>query len=346
MMRPPIVDRDYLVARLHARRSRIVEGARLEVACQAPTLAELGRTLTFSPARTTRLFERDLLARLLDELTGVLAHLEPNARPLAGTVLTRFQLENIKILLRAHQHHLPPAEVRNQLLPLPLAYALQLPALTTAASVREFLNALPPGRVRDAALTTMSDRAPPPPPFLLETALESGYREELLHTVTRLPPHDQVPVAALHRQEVFSSQFLTVIRGRFQFHLPPDALQRALLPHGNQPSRWLRTLLAAPDPATAVALGRTAVLDERPAAAGALDLAQLEGAVWRRFIRLARDAFRRSHMGLGAVAGYFALRRMEVANLITVSEGIRLGVDPSGIVARLITPARPEAGHV
>ena len=31
-------------------------------------------------------------------------------------------------------------------------------------------------------------------------------------------------------------------------------------------------------------------------------------------------------MGVGAVAGYFGVRRMEIANLITLSESIRLGV--------------------
>ena len=42
--------------------------------------------------------------------------------------------------------------------------------------------------------------------------------------------------------------------------------------------------------------------------------------------RLANRAMRRSPTGLGTVMGYVILRRIEIANLTTISEGIRLGL--------------------
>ena len=51
-------------------------------------------------------------------------------------------------------------------------------------------------------------------------------------------------------------------------------------------------------------------------------------------------------MGVGAVAGYFGVRRMEIANLITLSESIRLGVDEREIRARLMPRTDLEVAHV
>jgi len=44
-------------------------------------------------------------------------------------------------------------------------------------------------------------------------------------------------------------------------------------------------------------------------------------------------------MGLGAIVGYAGLRRVEVANLITISEGIRGGMAAEAIRGRLIPRA-------
>ncbi len=67
-----------------------------------------------------------------------------------------------------------------------------------------------------------------------------------------------------------------------------------------------------------------------------IDASVLEGLAWKRFFRLANLAFRRSHMGLGTIMGYMGLRRMEAANLITISEGIRSDMAAETIRGRLI----------
>jgi len=46
-------------------------------------------------------------------------------------------------------------------------------------------------------------------------------------------------------------------------------------------------------------------------------------------------------MGLGAVVAYAAIRRIELANLITLSEGIRTRVTPDALRQRLIPRAEP-----
>jgi len=86
-----------------------------------------------------------------------------------------------------------------------------------------------------------------------------------------------------------------------------------------------------------------AALDEVPKVADeALTPADLEPLAWARYYRLANRAFRRSHMGLAAVVAYTAIRRVELANLITLSEGIRLSRPPDVLRRCLIPAARRE----
>jgi vacuolar-type H+-ATPase subunit C/Vma6 len=51
-------------------------------------------------------------------------------------------------------------------------------------------------------------------------------------------------------------------------------------------------------------------------------------------------------MGLGAVVAYASIRRVEVANLISLSEGVRAGVAPEVVRRRLIPRQDIEGAHV
>jgi len=95
--------------------------------------------------------------------------------------------------------------------------------------------------------------------------------------------------------------------------------------------------------ADVAALAAGVAVDELPAGAKeAWTPADLEPLAWARYYRLANRAFRRSHMGLGAVVAYTAIRRVELANLITLSEGIRLSRPPDVLRRCLIPAARRE----
>jgi hypothetical protein len=102
--------------------------------------------------------------------------------------------------------------------------------------------------------------------------------------------------------------------------------------------------------AAGFAVGRAidALPSEHGSSAGpaAVDASLLEALAWRRYLRLSNRAFRRSHLGLGAVIGYVGIRRAEVANLITLSEGIRVGEAAEAIRARLIPRADLESVYV
>jgi hypothetical protein len=187
-------------------------------------------------------------------------------------------------------------------------------------------------------------------PFLLEAALDAGYLQELLARTARLPAEERDIVSPMIFHEANFFQFMLVTRGRFHFGLSPVTL--ASLRVRGAGDNWFKTLLFVPDLSAAAGQAVGVIIEGLPVlrrldtAKAAPDLSAIEALAWKRYLRLANRAFRRSHLGVAAVAGYFGIRRVEVANLITLSEGIRLGVKEQETRARMIPRGETEVAHV
>ena len=317
-------DLDYLAARLHARRSRMAEGERLDQLCNIRTIPELSHAVRLDTDYLTATeFQRRLVLDLVQELSGCVRHVGGAGDELIVWILARFQVENIKMLIRGWVNQTSPEILREHLVPLPEGLALDVQGLETAKSLEDFVELLPPGTPRQKLSEIVAVQRERPQPFVLEAALDCGYFQELLTKTRRLSGEDQAVVRPLALQEANFFQLMLAVRGRFHFELPADLLLTLRLP--GICDAWFKTLLVAPDMLTATKSSVGIVIDELPEDRGSNETV-LEALAWKRFLRLANGAFRRSHMGLGAVIGYAGLRRVETANLITLSEGIRTGM--------------------
>lgn len=350
MMRMSANNLDFLATRLHARRSRMAEAGRLDEFCRVVTLPELGRALLpgtdFSvPAE----FQRQLVQNLIQEISDSLKHLEEESHDFIAWLLTRFQVENMKILLRGFLHHTPLETLQPHLATLPPGMAIDAARLMAAKSIEDFIPLLPGGRPRNRLHAVMADRREPPAAFVLEAALDCGYFHELLARAGRLRGGEDEIVKPLVFQEANLFQFLLVTRGKFHFGLPAEMFAPLRIARSGASGEWFNTLLSASDYSAAAKCAVGTVIDALPTGAAdssAVDISTVEALAWQRYLRLANSAFRRSHMGVGAVAGYFGVRRMEIANLITLSEGIRLSVGERELRARMIPRKEPETVHV
>lgn len=344
-------DLDYLATRLHARRSRMAEGARLDPLCRSRSVPELCHALFPGEEMSTADFQRRLVQDLVWELAGCVKHLDEEGGDLVGWMLVRFQLENVKVLLRGVLNRLPFEDLQRHLVSLPRGLELDWPALARTESVGDFVARLPDGAPRRRLSETVSRQHDLLRPFLLEAALDGGYFHELLVRARAVTDEDREVIQSLVRQEANLFQLMLGVRGRFHHDLPADSLLPLGVAGTGNPDEWFRALLAAPDILAAAKCAVGHALDELPPerAAGetaTADPAVVEAFAWKRYLRLANSAFRRSHMGLGAVVGYAGLRRMEAANLITLAEGIRLGVEAEKLRARLLPRTDLEAAHV
>jgi vacuolar-type H+-ATPase subunit C/Vma6 len=335
---------DYLATRLHARRSRMAEAERLDALCQIRTLPELSRAVRLdTDYQAVAEFQRRLVQDLAQEIAGCVRHVGGAGGELVAWLLVRFQVENLKTLLRGFVNQTPPEVLQAHLVTLPEGLALDAKGLAAAKSLEGFVELLPPGTLRQRLNEAVTRHRDQPQPFYLEAALDCGYFQELLAKTFQLSGEDQAVVRPLALHEANWFQFMLATRGRFHFDLLADALL-ALHLQGIS-GDWFKNLLAASDLSAASKTGIRIVFDELPAEPGVSEAA-LEALAGKRFLRLAADAFRRDHMGLGAVVGYAALRRVETANLITLSEGIRSGMTAAAIRARLVPRKELEAAHV
>jgi vacuolar-type H+-ATPase subunit C/Vma6 len=333
---------DFLSARLHGRRSLMAEAERLDALCRIRSLPELGRALYGDAALLTAVdLQRRMVREHAEELVQIARAVDgPAARLIEGLCL-RFQVENLKVLARGFATRTPWSQVQTYLVPLEGDLAVNGPAFVAAETLDAFAGLIPEAACRESVREILPLYQALPRSFFIEAALDRGYFTQLLGRAAALPEADRVEVLTIIRQEIATFHMMLVARGKFQYGLKPEQL----LSFGikGAAKEGLASLLAVPDLATAVArlVGRAI---DKPAGASpsgrgvseSTDPAVLEVLAWNRFYRTANWVFRRSHMGLAAVVAYAAIRRVELANLITLTEGIRANVPPEALRRRLI----------
>lgn len=336
-------DIDYLAARLHGRRSRMAEEERLDALCRIRTLPELFRTL-FPEADIKGIvdFQRLLVQELIGELSTLRACMACPGSDLLGRILVRFQVENLKVVLRACLSRASAEIIERYLVSLPADLGLNIAGLSTAESLPGFVRLMPAGLLQENLERALALYGDNPRSFFFEAALDRGYLQGLIAGVEELPREDREIIGPMAYQEADIFHLMLVARGKFYYSLTPTLLG-PLHVHGTRiPGGLFAALLSGPDLSTSISLVAERVLDVMPSRGGDRDKlptfngALVEALAWKRFVRLANLAFRKGHMGLGAVMGYAALRRIEVANLITISEGIYRNMAPEIIRGRLI----------
>jgi vacuolar-type H+-ATPase subunit C/Vma6 len=326
---------DFVSARLLGRRSRLAEAERLDELCRLRTIPELVRALYGEAGlRTAVELQRRMIADLARELYEIARWLEGPAGNLVEWLAARSFVENLKVLARGFVTRTPEAEVLAHLVSVPGQPALDSRALLRAESVEAFAELIPLKPLRHAVRQAAEAFHANPHAFFIESALDRGYFLELLARLEALPGQDREGVAELACQEIDLFHMMLVTRGKFQYGLKPELLLSLHVRGTKLHQERLAAMLSAPDVTAAAARAVGATINVLPP--GDVDAVMLEVLAWHRYLRLARAAMRRSQLALGVVAGYAAIRRVELANLITLSEGIRAGVEPDVIRRRLI----------
>ncbi|HEX9045780.1 MAG TPA: V-type ATPase subunit [Verrucomicrobiae bacterium] len=347
MRHTPANDLDYLAARLHARRTRIAEGGRLEELCGYDKLLKLTRAVfPGAETATTADFQRRLVQQLAEEIHDCLPHLDGANHQFVEWLLTRLQIEDAKVLLRGILNHTAAERLRLHLVPLPDGWALAEAELLAAKTADEFAARLPEGSSRRRLQAILAGPHAAVSGFLLEAALDAGYFQELLARLDRIGSSERELLRPLVLQEVNLFRFLLAARGRFHFGLNTEAVPALRI--AGAVAHWLKAVQSAPDVLSAARLAVGRVIDSLPLPGeeSALNVPMVETAGWQRYLRLANRAFRCSHNGLAAVAGYLGMRRIEIANLTAVSEGIRLGAGKGERREHLLPPLHLEVANV
>lgn len=346
---------DYVAAVLHGRRSRMAEGDRLGALAAERSIGDLARALYGETAISSavELQKRLVVDRAL-EILELARKLDGPAGEFLDWLAVRFQVENLKVLARGLAAGTPWSEVQAHLVPLPGSLAVDARAMASEATVETLAGVIRQKPLAGALAAALPLYQAHPRAFVLESALDRGYFVELLARAGAVAGEDLPDVLALVRQEIDIFHLVLVVRGKFFYGLPAEQLAPFYVPGARLRRPDFSAMLTATDLAEAAGRAVGFVIDaapegSEPAAAAAGNFlsgtgayaAALERLAWERYYRLAAAVFRRSPAGLGLVAAYVVLRRVELANLITASEGIRAGLPADDLRRRMIP--RPEA---
>lgn len=296
----------------------------------------LGRALdTELPASPTAL-ERHLQQRLAAE-THTLASLQWGApRRLLVAYARRFELANLKTLLRARHHGVAVERCEAMLVPLPVT-ALPWRAVLAARSVEEvaeLLTATPYAR----PITTVLEQRGEAPPFPLEVALDLAYLQTLVRRVLALGGADGRRARAFLGEWIAVENLSWAFRYRRLAGLTPEetvnyTLHRAF-GAGLAAVRRVATGAGVAEEAARLGYEIDAELPEEAA------LASLQRAALRRRFDAAARLFDRAVFDLGVVLALLALREAELADLVTLIEGRAEGLGRDDVQARLVGPGR------
>ncbi len=346
-------DLDFLAGRLHARHSRMAEAEKLDVLCHIRSLPEFFSIIfPKSEIKQTLDFQRLLLHELIGEISGFHAYISGPGADLLDWMLVRFQMENLKVLMRACLTKVPIEETEGHLISLTRELTLDTRRLAAAESPEDFIPLLPKGLLRDNLTKSLEIYRDYPRTFFFEAVLDRYYFQGLLERIERIPQEDREIVRPMFCQEADIFHLMLVARGKFHYSLTSEMLRPLHVAETRISLGLFTAMLNDQDIYTSVDRVAKRVLDAMPFEHGSSDTAMtvdasvFEGLSWNRFFRLAGTAFRKSHMGLGAIIGYAGLRRVEVANLITISEGIRIGMAAEAIRSHLIPRTDLEGAHV
>ncbi|MDJ0741674.1 MAG: V-type ATPase subunit [Gammaproteobacteria bacterium] len=311
----------YLRTRLAILGANLLGAARLAELAQMP-LDELVAATGFdeleSDRRTSSLaiYERSLMQTWLDELSALLRPLGGPARRLLTQWASRYEVLNIKALVRGKLGQLPNEHIEQSLFELPGFLGLNHNDLLNTDNVPELLRRLQRTRYRGLATQALRRFEERPDPFLIDATLDQQFYGELINRAQMLGGDDRTETVNLIGRIVDRHNLVWSLRYRFNYGLQPSEVLYLAIDGGRVLNRpVLQQILQSETLEQAVQqLPRyLASQDQLPTRITHLD------AVLRNDLHdYAHGAMRRSPSAVTSVLAYLVLRHGEMKDLYAI----------------------------
>lgn len=294
--------------------------------------------LSYGIADTLSL-EAQITIKLLDEARILLRPLQGAERQFLLHWIERFELSNIKTLIRAKLSQEKAARITPRLVNLGPFARLDLTSLVHAENVDELLRRLETGPyaliARNARLAFEQSRDP----FMLDATLDRTYYESLAQQARALESEVGKPLQTLMAGLIDRINLVWLLRFRFNYNLPPAQVYYLLPGKGYRlPDTVLQELVAF--------TSLEAVLQALP-----LVLKRIVGTardIPEVFMRMERAAALTARKVVGSQThvltrcfAYLILRERDLRRARAVSRGYYLGLSTNNMRAAL-GPAEPE----
>jgi vacuolar-type H+-ATPase subunit C/Vma6 len=331
-------DMDFLCAKVRGLRGKMYAG---------PSLAALARLAT-SAAYFEKILSGKVPASSIEGqrslISDFVAHLCHLGRFLSGArreafdwLARRYQVENLKVLLRARARKIDEEAAREILFALPDEFALPAEEIIASKNLTELVRAVPIEPIADGISELAGFAEDEKFPFFLEAAVEKAYLAEGLRRMSELGRTERERCADLIGREILCHNVLFTWRARKTYSLEPLVIRRFVVRHGHfeQGSAFLGAFEtdAIAEVLPALGMGK-AVEHYRGAIATPADL---EAALQSSLYRSARRLYTESISDFGVVVAYYYLKTFELQDLLRLSEAIRQGLGPEDSARHLVT---------
>jgi V/A-type H+-transporting ATPase subunit C len=292
--------------------------------------------------------EQALITRLVDEARRLARPLTGSAREMIAYWVRRFEMANLKLILRAMATGRAAEEIRGDLLDLGSMAALPVDSLIHAEDTAELLRRLEQSVYADMARRARGIYEEQRELFAVEATLDREYFTGLAKRANALPDEDGRDLRRLTGALIDEVNLLWLLRYRHVYGMEPAHVYYLLVPAGRHLDS--KTLLSL------VQLGGVEeVVRELPAALGGLmpgatGVAEVEAAMRREAAGVARRVLHHTTFNLARPCAYLLLRERQLWQIQGALKGARLHLDPALMrrAARLdgetVVPARDGTG--
>jgi V/A-type H+-transporting ATPase subunit C len=277
----------------------------------------------------TRSLEQRIIAQILDETTVLIRPLTGAERDFMTYWTERFEVSNVKTLLRGKMMGERPAALLNRLTPMGHFSKLDIQALAHAEDVTELLRRLEAGHYADIVRYARRAFAANQDPFILDAALDRSYYEGLAQHAQLLEKTAGASFGSLMGAIIDQINLVWLLRYRFNYNLPPAQVYFLLVAsHYTLPSARLRELATLNSPADILAALPEAL---RKQVRGAVDIPAVFTAMERAAAAQARKLLRSTAPAITRTFAYLLLRERDLRALRAVLRGRLLDLPTTDI---------------
>lgn len=285
-------------------------------------------------------YERALMQTWLDELSALLRPLEGPARRLLTQWASRYELLNIKALVRGKIGQLPNEEIERSLFRLPGFLSLNHEELLNTDNVPELLRKLQKTRYRNLATQALRRFEKRPDPFLLDATLDQQFYSDLIYRAQMLGGGDRTETVNLIGRIVDRHNLVWSLRYRFNYGLQASEVLYLAIDGGRKlDRRRLQSIMQADNLREAL----QHVPDDLLRHALPESITDIEIAMRHELFATARMAMRRSPSAVTSALAYLVLRHGEMNALYSIVHARMHGLDPALLHDALDPPAAEAA---
>ncbi len=321
-------DQAYLRTRLTILYNRLRSPQQIEQLIQLPgdeLLASFQiETLSGdSPGQRMQQFEQTMLQVWLDEMSALLRPLNGPARDILVQWARRYELLNLKALIRGKIAGLSRAEISDSLFQLPGFLSLDHDRLLHTEDISELLRRLDGTPYQSIARQAHRRFIERQDHFLLDAALDQYFYKELYRYVATLEPLDQKPMQELLGRVIDRHNLTWMLRYRYNYGLSPAQAHYLSIDQGYRlSSELLARLVEKPDIA--------AFLASLPDTIGRItgseaNIVLIESRLQADLKASTRQCFQHSPSIVAVVLAYLILRYFELSVLYAIIQARVLG---------------------